>query len=203
MRAPSFTGRTQGQRGGNRARTISLVLVVLVAVAPSLDAQALSWWVGESVSRAERYTYECSPECGFVRLQSPGSVRSLAVGVDLTAHSTQWVRVMIGGAVARRGWRAGEVFDPVVLTVPIMLAITPFGADAPLGLAFALGLQGDLSLERLNDSRVGIPRSTWLYADVSRGRRLTLGIRSSRTTRDQNGLWFVQSRVLFVGLSNR
>lgn len=184
-------------------RPIWCVAILVVTLVPRSAAAQGGYFVGQSVSWGAAFFLFCDASgCVDAVARSPRSLRSLAVGVDRRIRDSGYHHVSVGATLSRRGWWAGDWTSLTTLSLPVMLVVEPFGADAPFGLSGGAGLSADLAVDRLPDSRMSVTGGFGAYARLTPRLRLSLGVRGSRAIRDIGGT-YLRSHVISLGLSLR
>jgi hypothetical protein len=193
--------RWLGRRCGARPSRIALLLVA--AAVSEAHAQSTSYFAGHSHSWGARAFVFCDPSgCVDAVEESTGPLTSMVVGVERRFWDAGRAHVASGVTIARRGWYEGfgRWNRLTTASVPLMLVAEPLGPDAPIGIGIGGGLSADLVTNRLSVSRLSLVGGVWGYARLTSTLRLSLGVRTSRTLREIDGL-FLRSNVVSVGIA--
>ncbi len=179
-------------------RVSALILCPVV-----LAAQGTTLWIGKSESRGVSKPFTiCAPQCSSAVAQAPAR-QSFEIGVERRIRESKYASLSLGASLARRGWLLDVTGpDELFLGIPMLAIVEPLGRGSPFGVAVAGGVSGDVSLERMSNSRSSLIASSWLSWYFSADRALVLGGRWSRAMRPHD-LLYLRSRSIFVGVDTR
>lgn len=186
--------------------TAMIVLGAAVAALSEAGAQQnTGYFIAHSHSWGAKAFVLCEPQgCSDAVAMSHRPLTSLVLGVDRRFKDDGNAHISLGASITRRGWYEGfgRWNQLTTLSLPIMGVAEPFGSNAPLGLSLGVGVSGDMVINRLSESRLSLTGGLWAYARVMEASRISLGVRTSRTLRNVDGL-YLRSHVVSVGFSSR